>query len=75
MSFSRRQVLHAGLVTAAASMARFAVADSSVAPQSAADEKLFARLDQFVEQYMREMHSPGVQYLTTAEGHRCSPLL
>lgn len=60
MSFSRRQVLHAGLVTAAASMARFAVADSSVAPQSAADEKLFARLDQFVEQYMREMHSPGM---------------
>lgn len=59
MSFSRRQVLHAGMLTAAASMGRFAVADSTGA-QSPADEKLFTRLDEFVQQYMREMHSPGM---------------
>lgn len=60
MSFSRRQVLQAGLVTAAASMGRFVVADSTSTPTSAADEKLFSRLDEFVQQYMREMHSPGM---------------
>lgn len=60
MSFSRRQVLHAGLITAAASVGRFAVADSTGGAKSPADEKLFTRLDEFVEQYMREMHSPGM---------------
>lgn len=59
MSFSRRQVLQVGLATAAASMGHFAVADSSAA-KSPGDEKLFARLDEFVAQYMREMHSPGM---------------
>lgn len=59
MSFSRRQVLHAGLVTAAASMGRFAVADSTAA-RSPDEEKLFTRLDEYVQQYMREMYAPGM---------------
>lgn len=60
MSFSRREVLlHTGLLTAVASVGRLAVADSSTAA-SPADEKLFARLDEFVQQYMREMHAPGM---------------
>lgn len=66
MSLSRRQVLQAGLVTAAASMGRFAVADSTPAG-SVADQNLFARLDEYVAQYMREMHSPGMM-LVLADG-------
>ncbi len=68
MSFSRRQVLHAGLITAAASMGRLAVADSATTPKSAADEKLFARLDEYVAQYMREMHSPGMTLVLADRG-------
>jgi len=60
MSFSRRQVLQAGLITAAATAGRFTVAESASQPQSGAYTKIFARLDQFVEQYMREMNSPGM---------------
>ncbi|MBL8266267.1 serine hydrolase domain-containing protein [Steroidobacter sp.] len=61
MSLNRRQVLmQAGLLAGATAVGRFAVADSTGAPKSAADEKLFTRLDEFVKQYMAEMHSPGM---------------
>lgn len=61
MSLSRREMLlHAGLATAATVAGRFAVADSATTPKSPEDDRLFARLDEFVAQYMREMYSPGM---------------
>jgi CubicO group peptidase (beta-lactamase class C family) len=69
MSFSRRQVLQAGLVTATTAVAgRFAVADSATTASSAEDEKLFARLDSFVAQYMREMYAPGMTLVLADRG-------
>ncbi len=59
MSHSRRNVLQMG-VTAAASIvgARFTVAQAE--PSSPAYAAVSPRLDQFVQQYMRDMNSPGM---------------
>ena len=61
MSISRREMLvHTGLLAGVTAMGRFAVADSSGTPTSGADANLFARLDEYVRQYMEEMKSPGM---------------
>ena len=61
MPISRREMLlQTGVLAGASAMAGFAVAESSSTPKSAADEKLFGKLDEFVRQYMQQMQSPGM---------------
>src|SRR5882672_1068525 len=61
MPINRREMLHAGLTGAAfAASARFLVAESHAQGGSSKYQESFARLDQFVEQYMRDMNSPGM---------------
>lgn len=60
MLTNRRQILRAGLGTAAAAAAaRFTVA-ASPDPAGGMYRKTFRSLDRFVEQYMRDMGSPGM---------------
>ncbi|HKE45478.1 MAG TPA: serine hydrolase domain-containing protein [Steroidobacteraceae bacterium] len=60
MPVNRREVLQAGVTGAAfGALARFRVADAA---QVGSDKypETFGRIDQFVEQYMRDMNSPGM---------------
>lgn len=61
MLLNRRQLLSTGLTAAAVTAAgRFTVAETAARPDSATDAQVSARLDQFIEQYMRDMKSPGM---------------
>ncbi|HEY7377729.1 MAG TPA: serine hydrolase domain-containing protein [Steroidobacteraceae bacterium] len=61
MPISRREMLQAGFTgVALAASARFLVAESGAQGAPSKYQDTFARLDQFVEQYMRDMNSPGM---------------
>ncbi|HZO22470.1 MAG TPA: serine hydrolase domain-containing protein [Steroidobacteraceae bacterium] len=60
MLFNRRQLLASGLTaTAVAATGRFTVAGTPP-DHGGSDPQVNARLDQFIEQYMRELRSPGM---------------
>ncbi|HKU16048.1 MAG TPA: serine hydrolase domain-containing protein [Steroidobacteraceae bacterium] len=59
MHLTRRDVLQAALAGAAATAGSFWVAESQ-GSTSARYGEVFAELDRFVEQFMREMNSPGM---------------
>lgn len=60
MPISRRQFIQIGAqVGAIAAASRFVVADV-LAQASSADQSMYAQLDRFVEQYMRDMAAPGM---------------
>jgi CubicO group peptidase (beta-lactamase class C family) len=59
MQLTRREILEAALVGAAATAGSFWVNESH-ASTSAKYGDVFAELDRFVEQYMRDMNSPGM---------------
>lgn len=59
MQLTRRNVLEAALIGAAATAGGFWVKEG-LASQSAKYGDVFAELDRFVEQFMREMNSPGM---------------
>ena len=59
MQLTRRDVLQAGLVTATAAAGGFWVNDGN-ASNSSKYRDVFAELDRFVEQFMRDMNSPGM---------------
>ncbi|MBL8268825.1 serine hydrolase domain-containing protein [Steroidobacter sp.] len=61
---SRREVLQAGMVTAAAP--GFFVAQSHAENTVSAYAKVFPLLDAYVEQYMRDMNTPGMTLVLTA---------
>jgi CubicO group peptidase (beta-lactamase class C family) len=58
MQLTRRDVLEAALIGAAATAAGFWVEEGHAS--SGKYESVFAELDRFVEQFMREMNSPGM---------------
>lgn len=58
MQLSRREVLEAALAGAAATAAGFWVKDGHAS--SGKYQAVFAELDRFVEQFMRDMNSPGL---------------
>ena len=60
MQLTRRDVLEAGLVAAAATAGAFWVDDSNAATTSSRYQSLFPELDRYVEQYMRDMNSPAM---------------
>ena len=60
MQLTRRDVLEAGLVAAAATAGAFWVDDGNAATTSSRYQSLFPELDRYVEQYMRDMNSPGM---------------
>jgi CubicO group peptidase (beta-lactamase class C family) len=59
MQLTRRDILEAALVSAAATAGGFWVKESQ-ASTSAKYADAFAELDRFVEQFMRDMNSPGM---------------
>ena len=59
MQLTRRDVLEAALVGAAASVGGFWINDAH-ASTSAKYADVFGELDRFIEQFMREMNSPGM---------------
>jgi CubicO group peptidase (beta-lactamase class C family) len=71
MQLTRRDVLQAGLIAATAVAGGFWVKDSS-ASTSSKYRDVFPELDRFVEQFMRDMNSPGLtMVLADREGvHR-----
>jgi CubicO group peptidase (beta-lactamase class C family) len=60
MQLTRRDVLEAGLVAAAATAGAFWVDDGNAATTSSRYQSLFPELDRYIEQYMRDMNSPGM---------------
>lgn len=61
MSINRRDLLQAGLTTAAlAASSRFFIAESRAQRGGGEYEGVFHRLGEFAEQYMRDMNSPGM---------------
>ena len=61
MSINRRDLLQAGLTTAAlAASSRFFIAESRAQGKGGEYEGVFHRLDEFAEQYMRDMNSTGM---------------
>ena len=60
MQLTRRDVLEAGLVTAAAAVGGFWVDDGNAATTASRYQDRFPELDRYVEQYMRDMNSPGM---------------
>jgi len=59
MQLTRRDILEAGLVAATAAAGGFWVEDGNASTISRYQD-VFADLDRFVEQYMRDMNSPGM---------------
>jgi CubicO group peptidase (beta-lactamase class C family) len=59
MQLTRREILEAALVGAAATAGGFWVKDSQASTSTKYGD-VFAELDRFVEQYMRDMNSPGL---------------
>jgi D-alanyl-D-alanine carboxypeptidase len=59
MQLTRRHILQAGLVTATAAAGSFWVSNAH-ASDSSRYRDVFAELDRFVEQFMRDMNSPGM---------------
>jgi CubicO group peptidase (beta-lactamase class C family) len=60
-SVSRRQFMSAGIQAATlAAASRFLVVDSLAQDAKSPYEPVFAKLDRFVEQYMRDMNAPGL---------------
>ena len=60
MLLTRRDVLEAGLLAAATTAGTFWVDDAAAAPEPAKYRDMFPELDRYVEQYMRDMNSPGM---------------
>src|SRR5688572_13096967 len=60
MQLTRRDVLEAGLLAAATTAGTFWVDDAAAAPEPAKYREVFSELDRYVEQYMRDMNSPGM---------------
>ena len=61
MTISRRQVLQAGAAGASlVAMGRLRVSEASGTPGDGAYAGVWPVLDRFVEQYLREMHAPGM---------------
>lgn len=66
MPLSRRDVLQAGLATATAAASGFFASDSHAEGASGHYAKVFPLLDAYVEQYMRDMNTPGMTLVLTA---------
>lgn len=62
MQLTRRDVLEAALIGAAATVGGFWVKEGLASPSSKYSD-VFAELDRFVEQFMREMNSPGMTFV------------
>jgi CubicO group peptidase (beta-lactamase class C family) len=60
MHLTRRHILGAGLVTAAAAASRFWVEEANATASTTQYQDIFPELDRFAEQYMRDMNSPGM---------------
>lgn len=59
MQLTRREILEAALVGAAATAGGFWIKDAHASPAAKYGD-VFGKLDRFVEQFMREMNSPGM---------------
>jgi CubicO group peptidase (beta-lactamase class C family) len=61
MTFTRRDFLHAGVIGASAmGLGRFAASEAATPTGSGRYTDAWPALDRFVEQYMRDMNSPGM---------------
>ena len=60
MQLTRRELLEAGLLAAATTAGTFWVDDAAAASEPAKYRDMFPELDRYVEQYMRDMNSPGM---------------
>src|SRR4026208_2395007 len=60
MQLTRRELLEAGLLAADTTASTFWVNDAAAAPEPAKYRDMFPELDRYIEQYTRDMNSPGM---------------
>lgn len=69
MLCTRREFLRGAVaVSAMAGFGRFAVAEAEALPTSGVDAPLFAKLDRYAEQFLRESNSPGMTLVLVDRG-------
>ena len=63
-SMTRRQLMNLSVqAVAAAAASRFIIVESQAQPKRSAYQKVFEPLDSFIQQYMRDMNSPGMTFV------------
>lgn len=64
LSMTRRQLINLSVqAVAAAASGRFIIVESYAEPKRSTYQSIFEPLDNFIQQYMREMNSPGMTFV------------